>query len=183
MSGATRIPATFISSGRGTLTICCRHGEPAAEQKRTRFASTTPNWAYALVLAGVIPFFIAAAAVRKRVDAPAWPFCPRCGTDRIRRLTTGIGLLGTGIIAGVLSGTVLPHDQQGIGVVLALTAILAGLGISGRAGRAGVAGGVVVSGGREVEFAQMHEAFARQVTQAQHDAVDHDAVQQAAQPL
>jgi hypothetical protein len=110
--------------------------------------------------------FIRPEYAGKRVDAPAWPFCTRCGADRTRRLTIGSGLVGGGIILGLLSGTVLPHDQQGPGVVLGLTAVIAGLGISGRAGRAGVAGGVVVSGGSEVEFSWMHEAFAQQVAQA-----------------
>jgi hypothetical protein len=152
------------------------------ETKRTRFSSTTPSWTYVLVLAGVIPFFIVAALLRKRVDAPAWPFCARCGADRKRRLMIGLGLVAGGIVVALLSGGMLPHDQQGLGVVLGLTAGIAGLGISGRAGRAGVAGGVVVSGGREVEFAQMHEVFAEQVAQAQEEDAHHDAAPQKMAP-
>jgi len=76
------IPAPLVASGQGLPSVCGRHGEPADRHRRVVFRSTPPPWTYLLILLGVVLFAIVATVLEKRVKAPAWPFCPRCGSLR-----------------------------------------------------------------------------------------------------
>ena len=177
MAVEVRIPAQFVATGWGTPTVCTRHGEPAVEQKRVNFVSRTPGWSYVLLLAGVIVFVIVAAAIRKTVTASAWPFCARCGEERKRGLTVGLGIVAAGVLAFALVA-VLPEDSGALAILLGIVLLLVGYIIAMRGGsRTMRANGHVTDGGQTVQFDRAHEAFAAQAFAAQQAAAQYPAAQ------
>lgn len=174
------VPANFVSADWGTPTVCARHGEPAAERRRTRFASHTSRWLYLL---GVVVYFIAVAASSKVVWAPAWPFCARCEKEHASKTAAGWGGGVLGVLIWVFSRS-LPHDVAPVGAIIGVLLFIAGVIVAGRGGRLAITGGVVTDDGQAVRFARAHETFASQAAAAQQAAMQHFATQQAhpAQP-
>ncbi|XVV08696.1 hypothetical protein ACQP2X_28045 [Actinoplanes sp. CA-131856] len=166
MSVPVNVPSPFVSSGWGTPTVCSRHGQPAVEHKRTRFISRVPSWGYVLLLAGAIPFVIFALVTRKTVEAPAWPFCARCGQTRTRGLIAGIALVAAGV-AGLFAGSSLSGDAGAPVWILSLVLVMVGYIVALRGGnRMLLAGGHVTERGQFVTFPKAHEAFAAQAAAA-----------------
>lgn len=178
------IPAQLVTSGAGVPRVCARHGEPAVVTKRVQFRSYTPGWVYLLVVLGVLLALIVAAAVQKRVKAPAWPFCARCRASRVKRLLVGSGTVLLAVLVTVVFGTVSPHGSR-YGGVLTLGVILlvvVGLGIASRASASVIALGHVSKDGSTVEIGRAHPRFAEEAAAAQQWAVQQWAAQQGYVP-
>ncbi|MEV4351141.1 hypothetical protein AB0J83_42330 [Actinoplanes sp. NPDC049596] len=179
MSVQVHIPASYITSGWGTPSVCARHGEPAVEHKKTRFISRVQGWAYLLLLAGALPFLIFVLATRKTVEAAAWPFCARCARDRKKGLAIGLALLAVGVV-GIFLASAVPDAAAGLVAIVAVVALVAGYIVALRsASRMLVAGGQADERGQFVTFRKAHEAFAAQATAALHAAAQHHAAQAA----
>src|SRR2546421_475849 len=180
-----QIPANWVAAGHGVPDVCSRHGEPAQDRKRVRFISKPPQWSYVLIVVGLIVFVIVAAALRKSVWAPAWPFCPRCREYRKKMVSIGLAIVGLAIvmfIGAIVVGSSNPSsDTAGslaaLGVLFAIFAFIAGLAVAVRAAPPAVAGGQVSQDGAWLLLPRAHEEFARRVQAAQSGAQ-----QQAAQP-
>ena len=180
MAVGIQIPVALVSSGWGTPTVCVRHGESATRHERVRFLSATSSWTYLTLLAGVLLFIIVSAVMRKRVAAASWPFCARCAEKRKILLQVGLGMIAGGIAVGLLLGAVLPADQTGLAVLLAVVVAVAGLIVVSRTGWTVVADGQVVPDGQAVEFRRAHETFASQAAASQQAAAQYYAAQQQA---
>ena len=174
MSVEVFVPANFVSAGWGTPTVCARHGEPAVETKRIQFVSRTSPW---LFLAGLIIYFIVAAATRKTVSAPAWPFCGQCKKEQTTKTAVGWVSVVLGLPIWVISAQ-LPHGVAPIGALIGIVLFIGGFVVVGRGSRLAIAGGVVTNDGTAVRFAKAHEAFASQAAAAQQAAAQHYAAQQ-----
>lgn len=179
MAVGVRIPAAYVSTGWGTPTVCAPHGEPAVAHKPARFVSAIPGWSYVTILAGVIVFAIVVAATRKRVSAPAWPFCARCRSQHAKTLFIGFPLLAVGFVLA-LAAPSMSDDLSGPAFLVAFGAIIAGTVLLTRSAWAFIAGGRVVDKAQAVEFRRANEAFAAQAVAAQQAAAQHYAAQQAA---
>lgn len=169
---ALEIPAPLVSAGQAVLPVCTRHGEPATRRKKVVFRSTTPAWTYLLILFGVLPFAIVAAAIQKRIKAPAWPFCARCGQLRTRRLLAGIGLVALAVLAIVAVSAALPDGSlYATQIVLVFVLLLiAGLGVAASAGGSSIAAGYASRDGHHVEIRRPHPRFAEEVAAVQQQA-------------
>ena len=147
----TQIPANWVAAGHGVPDVCSRHGEPAVDRRRVRFISRPPQWAYILIIFGAIVFVIVAAAMRKTVWAPAWPFCARCREYRKRMAGIGLGIVGLAVVMFIGSIAIgsanSDSDTAGslaaFGVLLSIFALIAGLAVAVRAAAPAVAGGQV----------------------------------------
>ncbi|WP_200209543.1 hypothetical protein [Micromonospora coerulea] len=157
------LPAPAVAAGAATQ-VCVRHGQPATRQKKVIFRSYTPKWAYLLILIGVLPFAIVAAALQKRVKAPSWPFCQDCGRLRTRRFLIGVGLLALAIVGAVAASVLLPaNDSTGGPIVLVFVLmVIAGLGVASTAAYGPIASGYVSNDGNTVHIRRAHERFAEQ---------------------
>nr|WP_296068868.1 hypothetical protein [uncultured Actinoplanes sp.] len=147
--------------------------------KPARFVSAIPGWSYVTILAGVIVFAIVVAATRKRVSAPAWPFCARCRSQHAKTLFIGFPLLAVGFVLA-LAAPSMSDDLSGPAFLVAFGAIIAGTVLLTRSAWAFIAGGRVVDKAQAVEFRRANEAFAAQAVAAQQAAAQHYAAQQAA---
>jgi hypothetical protein len=163
------IPGLYISQGGALPPVCDRHGEPASEQRPTVFISNTPRWVSVLVVVGLFTVglllaIIVAAAVRKRVKAPAWPFCSRCAALRKRRLWTAIGTLVLAVLIIVLL-MLAPGDSSYAGLVGLADVLLfiVGLGLFGYVRRGAIALGRVSTDGTTVHLRRPHPRFAEQL--------------------
>ncbi|HZO65948.1 MAG TPA: hypothetical protein VFB74_13170 [Kribbellaceae bacterium] len=166
------IPSHLISAGEGIPQVCSRHGEQATQQRKVTFRSLAPSWTYLLIPFGLLLFLIVAFAVKKRVTAPAWPFCDRCRRLPTIRLLIGLGLVV--IALAVLFGSFeLTADASVPGplFLLIIVALFAGLVTAGYATRGAVARGRVSNDGTTVAFRRPHPRFAEQVTALHQQAV------------
>jgi hypothetical protein len=167
------IPAPLVSAGAGIPPVCVRHGEPAVKTKKVLFRSYTPRWTYLLILFGLIPFAIVAAVLQKRVKAPAWPFCARCGQLQRTRLLTGIALVVLAVLGVALLAGVLPEDSAygGVAILGFVVLVLVGLGIASLSARSAIAAGHVTRDGSMVELRGPHPDFAEAVVAAQQQSM------------
>jgi hypothetical protein len=165
---AVGIPVPLVSAG-GVPQVCARHGERAAQHKRVLFRSHTPRWAYLLILFGLLPFAIVAAALQKRVTAPAWPFCARCAKLRNGRLLTGIGVMALAILAILVLAAVVPKGSSYAGpiVLMLVVLLIVGLAIARKSARTAIVSGYVSRDGSTVQIRRPHPRFAEQVVAAQ----------------
>jgi hypothetical protein len=166
------LPAQLVSSGALAPSVCSRHGEPAIQRHKVLFRSYTPRWTYALLLAGVIPFFLVAAILQKRIKAPSWPFCARCSRLQTTCLVGGLGLAVLGAVMVAILTAVLPDGSRngGLATLACIAMVLAGLGTAAHAGRASIAAGNVTQDGGTVEIRHPHPVFADQVAAARRAA-------------
>ena len=157
------LPAPAVTAG-AVPEVCARHGEPAVRRRRTVFRSHTPAWVYILLLFGVLPFAIAAAALQKRVKAPAWPFCSECGRLRTRRLLMGIGLLVLAVAGVAAAAALMPPNDSSAGPIVLVFALLliAGLGVASTASSTSIASGYASKDGHTVHVRRAHQRFAEQ---------------------
>ena len=173
------IPAPLIVQGQYLPTVCARHGEPADRHKRVVFRSRIPGWTYVLLLIAVIVFIIVALAVQKRVQAPAWPFCPKCASRRRRGLLIGFVLLVLGIV-GLFLGASAPADASWAGWVAFASAVIASAGLIfvARSNWAMAASGIATRDGTAVDVLRPAPEFAESIAATQQWALQQ---QQAAQ--
>jgi hypothetical protein len=158
------LPARAVTAG-AVPEVCARHGHPATRRRKTVFRSYTPKWAYLLILFGVLPFAIVAAALQKRVKAPSWPFCADCGRLRTRRLLIGIGLVVLAVAGVVALSALMPPNDSSAGpmVLVFVLLLIAGLGVASTAGSGPIASGYVSNDGTTVHVRRAHQRFAEQV--------------------
>src|SRR5439155_4000528 len=183
----TQIPANWVAAGHGVPDVCSRHGEPAVDRRRVRFISRPPQWAYILIIFGAIVFVIVAAAMRKTVWAPAWPFCARCREYRKRMAGIGLGIVGLAVVMFIGSIAIgsanSDSDTAGslaaFGVLLSIFALIAGLAVAVRAAAPAVAGGQVSQDGAWLLLPPAHEEFARRAQAIQAGQPAGYAAQQA----
>lgn len=99
-----RLPRQRLREG-ALPRVCVKTGRPADGTVAASFSSL-PSWTYLLLLAGILPFLIAWAFGRQRVDARL-PVC-RGVLDRYHRRTRRASVLfgTTGVlgIAAIVSG-------------------------------------------------------------------------------
>ncbi|SCG43521.1 hypothetical protein [Micromonospora inositola] len=166
------LPAPAVAAGAATE-VCARHGQPAARQKKVVFRSYTPKWAYLLILVGVLPFAIVAAALQKRVKAPSWPFCQDCGKLRTRRFLIGVGLVALAVVGAVVVPALLSANDPTAGpiVLVFVLMVIAGLGVASTAAYGPIASGYVSNDGNTVHIRRAHERFAEQAAAIQAAAL------------
>src|SRR3954451_17890463 len=91
------LPAGRVIAGQ-LPQICTKHGQPASMTRKIRLISKPPTWARFLIILGALPYLIAVLATRKTVNAPAWPYCNQCKSDRMRGIGIGFGVMGLGVL-------------------------------------------------------------------------------------
>ncbi len=163
------VPARIASNPGTTLQVCARHGERADRPAPVVFRSRPPIWTYALILLGVLPFAIVATILQKRIKAPAWPFCARCGEARLARVAGGIGLVFLAVIVFVAVSTLAPESDfaTGFSAVICVGLLLTGLFLATGSGRAAVAGGYATPDGTAVRVNRPHRRFREQLSREQ----------------
>jgi len=138
------VPAWWVNAGQNMPTVCSRHGRPQVRRLGFAVESSPAGWTYALLLAGLLPYFIARAASRRTIGTRPWPFCDRC-LRRRRLVIAGAGavmVVGASVFATGF-GTSYPRVILGLVVVLvgyvclywARRPVIAGLGLSPDGGR------------------------------------------------
>jgi hypothetical protein len=168
--------ADWVLAGHGVPQVCARHGEPAAGVK-TQFRTRTPGWAYALIVLGVVPYFIAVYATRKTIFAPSWPFCAQCKALRTRNLVLGLSGMAVGIALFCAMGAVASADFVGaravayLLVILSLAAFIAGVVVTGRAAPGALAQAWVREDGEWLDVWSPNPKFAAQVAMVHPQAV------------
>ncbi|MEU4216018.1 hypothetical protein [Actinoplanes sp. NPDC026623] len=177
------IAAGLIPNGAGVPAVCSRHGEPAVLRKRVKFQSKPPGWAYALLIAGALPFLIVVLVMRKEVQAEAWPFCAQCQQMHKTRTLLGLALFLPLVLIFVLA---FANPDGGGGpalVVLMFATIFGSIGgivALARGGYRMLSQGFVARDGNSVGFAKAHPAFAAEARAAYDHAARQYAAQQAA---
>ncbi|MGI5237428.1 hypothetical protein [Dactylosporangium sp. CA-139066] len=156
------VPAGQVAAGQ-LPQICPRHGEQPIEMKRVRLVSKPPPWSYALILGGGILFAIVVSAVRKRVDAPAWPWCAQCKAARQRNALIGLGVLALGILLFIIG--VGMGDDGGFLALIGFFAFIAGLIVALRSNPQVVTTASVSQDGNFVEIVKGDERFAQALQQ------------------
>ncbi len=121
------LPAAMVKTGEGVPSLCARHGEPAVRRRIVNFESRPPDWAYLLLLVGVVPFFLVIHILRKTMIATGWPICARCrsGARWLRLGALGLLLTAVGIgSVGVAIYNRYPGFRSGVidGCLLSLAA-------------------------------------------------------------
>ena len=167
------LPATFVSSGWGTPTVCAPHGEAAAEHRRVTFRSPPPGWVIALIVLSPLAVVIGALCLQKRVKATAWPFCAQCGrSSRVRRIVTAGVFAAFAVMIGVTIA--IGESQQGpAALVGSLALLVAGFVALSNASNMKVAGAAVTVDGVWVSFRNAREAFVAQVMNTMAAAAQH----------
>lgn len=167
------ISAAWVQSGSPLPACCALHGEAATSTRKLTIQTPAPNWLFALLIVGVVPFLVANHFARKRIGAGAWPFCGRCRRERLVRLGRGLAVFGAGCVLMALSfqarGDVEPAyatsdfgtpELFGIPGVLAL---LFGVFMTRRALWRHVAGAVLTTDLQRVVVQPAHPAFVEAV--------------------
>ncbi|GAA4251475.1 hypothetical protein [Dactylosporangium darangshiense] len=153
-----RVPAGQVAAGQ-LPHICPRHGEQAIEMKKVRLISKPPGWAIVLILLAVIVYVIVVSALRKKVLAPAWPWCEQCKAARSRNLGIGLGVLGLGVLLFVIGAAM---GENGAALFLfGFLAFLIGLIIALRANPQVISSAFVSQDGAFVDITKGDERFAR----------------------
>lgn len=157
------IPAAQVAAGQ-LPHVCARHGEQPIEMKNIRLISKPPPWAPLLILAGGIVYVIVVSAMRKKVQAPAWPLCAQCKAQRSRNLGIGLGVVGLGVLLFVI-GAAVGSDNGSILLLLGFFALLAGLVVAARSNYQVISSAFVSQDGNFVEVTKADERFAQALRQ------------------
>ncbi|WP_432828928.1 hypothetical protein [Dactylosporangium sp. CA-092794] len=153
------IPAGQVAAGH-LPPVCPRHGEAPIESKRIKLISKPPSWAPVLILVGVITYAIVVAVMRKKVDAPAWPWCAQCKAQRSRLLGIGWGLVGLGALLFVIGIAVMGSNDSGAMLfLLGLIVLLVGIIVAARGGYQAVTSAFVSQDGQFVEVHKPDDRF------------------------
>ena len=138
-----------------------RHGEPAVLHKPVKFISKPPGWAWALIVAGALPYLIAVMLLRKEVYAPSWPFCARCQQMHKKRTLIGAGLFLPLIL--LFAVAFAAPDAGGTAAAwfgfVAVIACVVGIGVLARGSYRLLPQGFVARDGKAVGFPKAHPAF------------------------
>lgn len=151
------LPAGQVASGQ-LPHVCPRHGEQPIEMKRLRLISKPPPWAPFLIILGGIVYVIVVSALRKKVEAPAWPWCAQCKAQRSRNIGIGLGVLGAGILLLVIGGA-LGSDSGAMLLLFGFIVALVGLVIALRSNPQVISSAFVSQDGNSVEIAKADERF------------------------
>jgi hypothetical protein len=144
--------------------VCARHGQPAVMTRKLRLISKPPTWAAFLIILGALPYLIAVLATRKTVNAPQWPFCDRCKSERTRTLGIGVGVVGLGFLLFVI-GIATTDSDSAVGPLLLLAGFLGlmvGLIVAVRSGWVVQSRAMVSRDGNAVTVRKPAEAFVQQ---------------------
>jgi hypothetical protein len=158
------IPAGQVAAGH-LPPLCPRHGEQPIEMKKLRLFSKPPPWAAVLILLGVIVYLIVVLVMRKKVEAPAWPWCAQCKAQRSRNLGIGLGVLGVGLLLFVGGAAMGSSDMAPIVILLGFVGLLVGLIVALRANPQVVSSAFVSRDGQFVEVAKADQRFAQALGQ------------------
>ncbi len=158
------LPAAQVAAGAGHLPpVCPRHGEPAVEHRSIKLISKPPAWAAIFILGGGILYLIIVLAVRKSVQAPAWPWCATCTAQRRKLLAIGLPLVGAGVL--LFAGGIATNSAEGALVALVgVLVLLAGTIVAARGGAVPMTGAVVSKDGGHVEIAKGSDRFLMALT-------------------
>jgi len=136
--------------------VCIKTGEPAAQTVKVSF-ERTPPWTFLLLLAGVLPFFIAALFVRERITGRlpvTLPVVERYHAHK-KRVWLGWGVALLGLVLVIVAESVWLLIVVAAGVLLVV--------VSEARRTAGWVTGVAVRGTPFVELRRVHPAFAAAV--------------------
>jgi hypothetical protein len=181
------IPAGQVTAGQ-VPQICARHGEQPIEMKRIRFISKPPPWAAFLIVLGGIVYAIVVAATRKKIEAPAWPWCAQCKAQRSRSFTIGLGIAGVGILLFFVAVATIDSDAGPLLFLVGLVALIAGIIVAARGAYQAVTGAVVSQNGQYLELHKEHQRFVQALGWGAQQAVPqqqnwgYDAAPQQPQP-
>jgi hypothetical protein len=173
------VPASFVSADWHTPTVCARHDEPAAGHRRVKFRSLVPGWTF-LFLPLPLLLVIVAFGVQRRVTAPAWPFCARCGRMRAwgRGFALGVLAIAVGFVAyAFVHGHGDAGDSDAAALLIGLILLVLGEVAFVRSSLGRIANGYVTSDGSALEFRKPRPLFTEQVAQAKDAAARHQAQQ------
>lgn len=162
------IAAAQVAAGQGLPSLCTRHGEPAETTKKVKFVSKPPSWASVLILLGGFVYLIVVLAVRKSVQAAAWPWCAQCSADRRRLVAIGLGLFAASIGILVLLFSINATGPIAATGLLALAGLVAGIVVTARAGTNVIIGATVSQDGTSVEIPKAHDRFAAALRKARN---------------
>jgi hypothetical protein len=157
------IPAGQVAAGH-LPHICSRHGEQAIEMKKIKLISKPPSWAPFLIILGGIVYLIVVMAMRKTVQAPAWPWCAQCKAQRGRNLGIGLGLILLGLLLFVV-GAAMNSDGGAFMFLLGFVAAIAGIIVAARANPQQITGAFVSQDGNFVELKKANDRFAQALQQ------------------
>ncbi|MEV8514859.1 hypothetical protein [Dactylosporangium sp. NPDC051484] len=163
------VPAGQVAAGQ-LPQICPRHGEAPIEMKKLRLISKPPSWAPLLIILGGIVYVIVVSALRKTVQAPAWPWCEQCKAKRSRNLGIGLGVLALGLLLLVI-GAAIGSDSGAMLLLVGLFVALAGLIVALRANPQVITGAFVSRDGQFVEIAEADQRFVQALQHAARPAV------------
>ncbi|HTJ35601.1 MAG TPA: hypothetical protein VL738_20465 [Dactylosporangium sp.] len=153
-----RVPAGQVAAGQ-LPHVCPRHGEQAIEMKKVRLISKPPGWTILLIFLAVIVYVIVVSAIRKKVQAPAWPWCEQCKAARSRNLGIGLGVLGLGVLLFIV-GVAMGEDGGAL-LFLGFVGLLIGLIVALRANPQVISSAFVSQDGAFVDITKGDERFAR----------------------
>ncbi|WP_432976100.1 hypothetical protein [Dactylosporangium sp. CA-233914] len=153
-----QLPAGQVAAGH-LPPVCPRHGEPALEMKKLRLISKPPPWAAFLIILGGIVYVIVVMALRKTVNAAAWPWCATCKANRSRNLGIGLGVLALGLLLFVVGIATIDGDAGPMLLLLGLVVLIVGIVFAARSGYQAVAGAFVSQDGNFVEVAKPDPRF------------------------
>lgn len=153
------LPSAQVAAGAGHLPpVCPRHGEPATEHRSLKLISKPPAWAAIFILGGGILYLIIVLAIRKSVQAPAWPWCATCTAQRKKLLAIGLPLVGVGVLL-FAGGVTMNSAEGGLLVLVGVIILLAGTIVAARGAAVAMTGALVSKDGRYVEVAKGSDRF------------------------
>jgi hypothetical protein len=165
LQAAVVLSPAWIELGEPLPSRCALHGEPATANRKLRILTPAPSWIFVLLLVGVLPFLLANHFLRKRVEAASWPFCARCGRERLVRLGKGLGLFAAGVALFVIAGQVGGGGTETLIGATAFLALIFGAFVAQRGLWRHVAGTVLTNDQKRVVVQPAHPAFAAEVPQ------------------
>jgi hypothetical protein len=145
----------MVTSGRAPRAVCARHGLPTVESREVKLYSTTPPWVWLLIPLGLLVAVIVAAALRKTVEAPLWPFCARCH-DRRKQMLVPVWGARAAMLVGVGLAVVTSSPEW---LMLPMFAFLPFAVFSGQAAWSTIAGARVTRDGNAVEVRDPAAAY------------------------
>jgi hypothetical protein len=155
---AVTLPAAQVAAGH-LPHVCPRHGEPAIEMKKLKLISKPAPWTPILILLAVIVYLIVVMAMRKTVQAPAWPWCAQCKASRSKMLGIGWGLVGLGVLMFVIGAATADSDAGPLLLFVSWIVLLAGIIVAARGGKQAVTGAFVSQDGNFVEVKKSDPRF------------------------
>jgi hypothetical protein len=152
------IPAGQVEAGH-LPHVCARHGEQAIEMKKIRLVSKPPPWT-AILIFSVILYVIVVTAIRKKVLAPAWPWCAKCKAQRSRNLSIGLGGVVLGFVL-LVAGAGMSSDAGGLLAFLGFVLLLVGLVFAVLSNPQQITSAIVSRDGNFVEVKKASDGFAQ----------------------